>query len=162
LVVTVVYCGINTIYLLYLPIEEIAQSKVFAADVLAKIFGPIGAKLLEALIVLYGIGVINGLLLTGSYLAQAMSEDNYLFKALSKMNEKTHMPGRALIFNGLWSCILLLAAGTFEGLLYFTGLYVWIFFAAVAVSVIIFRIKKIGESKILPGASSIIVPSVVT
>ncbi len=160
LVVTVVYCLMNVLYLLYLPVATIKDSPLFAAEVLAGIFGSYGAKLFESLIVLYGLGVINGLLLTGSYLAQAMSEDNFLFNALSKTDPKTNMPVRALIFNGLWAC-LLTVTGTFEKLMFFTGLFVWIFFALVAVSVMLFRFKKIGEQKILSGPASFIIPPIV-
>ncbi|MBX9671280.1 MAG: amino acid permease [Candidatus Obscuribacterales bacterium] len=140
-IITVIYSAMNLMYLWYIPADTMKTTPLIAAKLLEIVFGEAGAKLFEGLIVIYGLGVINGLLLTGGFLARAMSEDNPLFKYLEKTDERTGTPLRALIFNGIWSCVLV-GTGTFEMLLYFTGLWVWIFFAMVAIAIIIFRTKK--------------------
>lgn len=137
--VTFIYVGLNFLYLYHIPINEVAQSKLIATDLFQVLFGKAGAKFLEALIVLFGFGAINALLLTGSRIAHAMANDNGLFKMLSKLDDRTHTPVRAIIFNGLWSCLLIYLIGNFEKLLFFTGLAVWIFFGMTAISVIILR-----------------------
>lgn len=141
IVITVIYSAMNLMYLWFIPVETMKTSPLIAATLLEVVFGQIGAKLFEGLIIIYALGVINGLLLTGSFLAKAMSQDNPLFKYLHKTDERTGTPLRALVFNGIWSCVLVLT-GTFEKLLYFTGLWVWIFFAMVAIAIIIFRMRK--------------------
>jgi APA family basic amino acid/polyamine antiporter len=137
-IITIIYSAMNFMYLTFIPVETMQKSPLIAVALLKIVFGEIGAKLFEGLIVVYALGVINGLLLTGSFLAKAMSQDNPLFEYLEKTDERTGTPLRAIVFNGIWSCILALT-GTFELLLFFTGLWVWIFFAMVAIAIIIFR-----------------------
>lgn len=137
-IITIIYSAMNFMYLTFIPVDVMKTSPLIAAALLKIVFGELGAKLFEALIIVYALGVINGLLLTGSFLAKAMSQDNPLFRYLHKTDERTGTPLRALVFNGIWSCILVLT-GTFEQLLFFTGLWIWIFFAMVAISIIIFR-----------------------
>lgn len=161
IVITLIYCAMNLLYLWFIPPETMKSSPLIAANLLTLIFGPLGAKILEALIVLYGLGVINGLLLTGTWLARAMSEDNPIFRVLEK-TEESGMPVRALIFNGAWASVLLLLTGKFENLIYFTGLYVWIFFAMVSIAIIVFRIKQTGDSKGKSIVASFVIPIVVT
>ncbi len=136
--ITIIYSAMNFMYLTFIPVEVMKHSDLIAVELLKIVFGDIGAKLFEALIIVYALGVINGLLLTGSFLAKAMSLDNPLFKYLEKTDERTGTPLRALLFTGIWSC-LLIYTGTFEMLLFFTGLWVWIFFAMIAISIIVFR-----------------------
>jgi len=138
LIITLIYGAMNFMYLTFIPVDVMKTTPLIAAALLKIIFGDIGAKLFEGLIIVYALGVINGLLLTGSFLAKAMSHDNPLFRYLHKTDERTGTPLRAIVFNGIWSCVLVLT-GTFEMLLFFTGLWVWIFFAMVAISIIIFR-----------------------
>jgi len=138
LIITLIYGAMNFMYLTFIPVDVMKTTPLIAAALLKIIFGDIGAKLFEGLIIVYALGVINGLLLTGSFLAKTMSHDNPLFRYLHKTDERTGTPLRAIVFNGIWSCVLVLT-GTFEMLLFFTGLWVWIFFAMVAISIIIFR-----------------------
>lgn len=145
IVVTLVYCSMNLLYLWFLNPGQMAKSELIASDVLSIIFGPIGAKIFQALIVLFGLGVVNALLLTGSRIAHAMADDNPLFGMLCKTNA-AGTPVRALVFNGIWSCVLVRATGQFDKLLYFTGLAVWVFFAMVAIGIIVLRKKGLRET----------------
>jgi len=160
-VVTVIYSAMNAMYLWFIPAETMKNSPLIAAKLLELVFGPVGAKLFEGLILVYALGVINGLLLTGSFLAKAMSEDNRLFQYLHKTDDRTGTPLRAIIFNGIWSCVLV-ATGTFEQLLYFTGLWVWIFFAMVAIAIIIFRVRGVAAEHRFNMPGYPVIPVVVT
>ena len=143
-VVTGLYIAVNLLYLWFLPPAAIAASHSAATDVFVQLYGQVGARILDAFIVLYSLGIINALLITGSHLAHAMAEDNPLFAALTKRDEKTHSPRRALIFNGLWACILIVPT-SFNDLLFFTGLAVWIFFSMVMIAVLILRRRRRRE-----------------
>jgi APA family basic amino acid/polyamine antiporter len=121
------------------------HSQLVAVSLLQIVFGEAGAKLFEIMLIVYALGVINGLLLTGSFLARAMSEDNPIFGFLQKTDRRTATPLRALVFNGFWACVLVIVTGSFEALLYITGLWVWIFFAMVSIAIIVFRVRKINS-----------------
>ncbi|MBK9144298.1 MAG: amino acid permease [Candidatus Melainabacteria bacterium] len=141
-IVASIYLAMNVLYLLWLPMSLIQSSRLIASDLLQVLFGGGGAKIVEGLIVILSFGVINALLLTGSRIAHAMAEDNRFFSVLCHMDRKTMTPRKALFFNCLWSCVLILLTGRFERLIYFTGLAVWIFFAMVAISIIILRRRQ--------------------
>lgn len=141
-IITLIYCAMNFMYLWFIPVDVMAKSELIAVTLLQIVFGDAGAKLFEGLLVIYALGVINGLLLTGSFLARAMSEDNPIFRYLEKTDERTKTPLRALVFNGIWSGVLIIVARRFEDLLYITGLWVWIFFAMVSIAIIVFRVRK--------------------
>lgn len=141
--VTVIYLLMNAFYLYLMTPEKIAHTRLIANEVLTILWGPTGAKLLEGIIVVSALGVINAMLMTGSRIAHAMSCDNPLFKTLQSVNEKTGTPLRALIFNCIWSC-LLVGWGSFEDLLYFTGFAVWFFFSLIAAAIIALRHKNPG------------------
>lgn len=142
--VTVIYVLMNFLYLWFLPLEQIRHAKLVGTDLLSVICGQAGeasSRLLGIFIMVYALGTVNALLLTGSRIASAMSLDNPLFASLGKLDEKRQTPVRGILFNGLWSCLLVFAL-SFERLLYFTGFSVWIFFAMVAASIIKLRYQK--------------------
>ncbi len=140
--ITLIYTAMNVMYLWFIPVETLKNSQLVAVSLLQIVFGEAGAKLFEIMLIVYALGVINGLLLTGSFLARAMSEDNPIFGFLQKTDKRTATPLRALVFNGFWACVLVIVTGSFEALLYITGLWVWIFFAMVSIAIIVFRVRK--------------------
>ncbi len=142
--VTIIYVCMNFLYLWFLPVEQIRQAKLVGTDLLSVICGQAGetsAKVLGIFIMIYALGTVNALLLTGSRIATAMAADNKLFAALGKVEEKSQTPVRAILFNGIWSCLLVFAL-SFERLIFFTGFSIWIFFAMVAASIIKLRLTE--------------------
>ena len=142
LTVTVIYVSMNFLYLYHLPLATVATSKLIATDLFRVLFGEGGAKFLESLVVLFGFGAINALILTGSRIAHAMADDNVFFKFLSRVDPRTGTPVRATLFNGIWACALICLIGKFENLLFFTGLAVWVFFGLTALCVIVLRRRQ--------------------
>lgn len=143
-VVTVIYVCMNFLYLWFLPLEQIKHSNLVGIDLLSCVCGQSGetsAKIFGIIIMIYLLGTMNALILTGSRIATAMAADNPLFASLGKVDERTHTHLRGILFNGIWSCLLVFAL-SFEKLLYFTGFTVWIFFAMVAGSIIKLRLSE--------------------
>ena len=66
LLVTVIYLLINVSYLLVLGFEGAAGAKEIAADVLERLAGIHGDRLMCALVLVSSLGAANGLILTGS------------------------------------------------------------------------------------------------
>ncbi|HEY9785713.1 MAG TPA: amino acid permease, partial [Candidatus Obscuribacterales bacterium] len=136
--VTAIYMALNVLFLYLLPPSQIAASELIAADVLRLLYGAPGAKIFEAFVMIYALGALNAMILTGSRIAQAMASDSSFFKSLAAVHERTDAPVRAVFVNALWSCVLIFS-GSFDQLLFFTGIAVWLFFALVAAAVPILR-----------------------
>jgi APA family basic amino acid/polyamine antiporter len=140
-VITALYVAINFIYLYYVPAKEIANATLIAADVLQILVGRGARKILEAFIVLSSLGCINAMIMTGSRVTYAMAKDNAIFKYIGQTNRRYGTPTRAITINAIWS-IALIIFGTFNMLLFFTGVLVWAFFALVVGGLFILRYRQ--------------------
>jgi basic amino acid/polyamine antiporter, APA family len=107
--VTVLYCLANLAYLVALPMDEIrnAQDGRVATAVLQSIWGPVGASIMAAAIVVSTFGCNNGLLLSGARVYYAMARDGVFFRKCGTLNE-ARVPGVALWMQCVWACVLVL------------------------------------------------------
>jgi APA family basic amino acid/polyamine antiporter len=78
-----------------------------ASAALNAIFGPPGAMIMAAAIIISTFGCNNGLILAGARVSYAMAKDGLFFKTTGKLNNKG-VPATALYFQGLWIVVLLL------------------------------------------------------
>lgn len=138
MVTSFIYILLNALFLYTIPPERIASSPLIAADVLNILYGRASSKLIEALVVLYSIGSINVLLITGSRITYAMAGDIPMFRLFAVTSSKNMTPIAALLLNAIGACIFVVL-GSFDRLLFFTGIFVWLFFALVVSTVFIFR-----------------------
>jgi APA family basic amino acid/polyamine antiporter len=108
-VVVGLYLLANLAYLVTLPlagIQKADQGRVASATMQA-IFGPKGAVIMAAAIMISTFGCNNGLILAGARVYFAMARDGLFFKGVSKLNRQ-HVPAIALIAQGIWACLLTL------------------------------------------------------
>ena len=130
LIVTTLYTLANFAYLRILPMSGdpngtsiISRGIQFASDgrvataALQVIFGPVGAAIMAAAILISCFGCNNGLILAGSRIYYAMAKDKLLFRSIATVNRR-HVPGVALIVQCVWACVLCLS-GTYNQLLDF-------------------------------------------
>ncbi len=108
LVITL-YLLANVAYLVTLPLAEIqnAPSDRVATATLQKIFPGAGTLMMAVAIMISTFGCINGLILAGARAYYAMARDKLFFAQAGQLS-KTHVPGWALVVQGLWSVMLVL------------------------------------------------------
>lgn len=140
LIVTALYVLANLLYIYMLPIAEIGESKLIAARILDILYGRHGKKMFEAIVIVSSITAINAMIITGSRLIYAIAQDNPIFSYMKKLSTKFGTPHRAIIIIAIWSVVLVLW-GSFNRLLFFTGILVWLFFALVVAGLFILRRK---------------------
>ena len=138
--ITIIYVFLNIVYLYLIPIRDMINADLIAGEVMKVIFGKWAKKAMEALIIISSFGTLNAVIMTSSRITYAMSSDNPFFRYLSHVHNNFKTPFRAIMVNGLWSIILVIW-GSFNKLLFFTGLLVWIFFATIIFGVIVLRIR---------------------
>ncbi len=109
IIVITLYCLANLAYLFALPLSQIqnAPDDRVATAALNAIFGPAGAVIMAAAIIISTFGCNNGLILAGSRVAYAMAKDGLFFRATGKLNSRG-VPGVALVYQGIWIVTLLL------------------------------------------------------
>jgi basic amino acid/polyamine antiporter, APA family len=138
--VIAIYLGLNLVYYRVLTLPEIAASPRVAADAMRRLVGPWGSQLTAVAIVIAVFGSLNGSILAGARVYYAMAKDGLFFRWCAAVHPRFRTPHLALVVQGLWSSLLVLAAG-YEQLFTFTVFAAWIFYALTALAVIILRRK---------------------
>jgi len=103
------YVLASAAYLCVLPLSAIqhAPDDRVATAALQAIFGDIGAAMMAVAIVISTFGCNNGLILAGARVVYAMARDGLFFRQTGLLN-RNHVPGRALVIQGLWTALLVL------------------------------------------------------
>jgi len=103
------YLLANVAYLVVLPLAEIqhAPQDRVATAMLRAVLPAAGAQLMAVAIMISTFGCINGMVLSGARAYYAMAHDGVFFRGAASVN-KAHVPGVALIFQAVWTAILVL------------------------------------------------------
>lgn len=139
-IVMVIYAATNLAYLYVMPIEQIAQSNLVAADVMEKIFHGYGGAIISLCVMISAFGTVNATSMTTARAYFAMAKDKLFFSEFGKVHPKYRTPGKSLIIQGVWASILTLT-GTYDQLFTYVIFAGWIFFALGALAVFIIRRK---------------------
>jgi len=103
------YLLANVAYLFALPFSAIqnAPEDRVATAALQAMFGPPGAFLMAAGIVISTFGCNNGLILSGARVTYAMAGDGLFFKSTGRLNSRG-VPAVSLVIQGVWAALLVL------------------------------------------------------
>jgi APA family basic amino acid/polyamine antiporter len=120
-VTMLVYVSATAAYLANLSVSEMAQVKEnrVAFAVAETIIPGIGVKLVIVAILISTFGCVNGLILSGARVCYAMARDGLFFRSCAVLHAERSTPVVALIYQGVWSCVLALT-GSFDSLLTYT------------------------------------------
>jgi len=140
LIVTLLYLLMSAIYAYVLPIDQMAASKLVAADVAERCFNG-GGRWIAFAVMLSTFGAANATILTSARVYFSMAADGMRPAALSRVQPRFRTPGAALIVQALWS-IVLLFSGSFDTLTDTLIFVSWFFYAANAWAVIVLRRRE--------------------
>jgi basic amino acid/polyamine antiporter, APA family len=145
LIVTGVYLLLNVAYGWVLPIEEMAKSKLVAADVAERIHAG-GAQWIAALVMISTFGANNAVVLASARIYFSMGRHGTMPTALGRVQPRFHTPSAALLLQGIWG-VALIFTGTFDMLTDTLIFTIWIFYAAGAFGVFVLRWKEPNETR---------------
>jgi basic amino acid/polyamine antiporter, APA family len=138
LIIIAVYLVVNAAYLLALPLEDMAASELVAADAAMRVFGPVGASLVAALVILSTFGALNGVTMTGPRVFFAMARDGLFFRPVGAVHPHFGTPHVAVaLAAGLG--ITYVSFRTFEQLAEAFILGIWPFYVLCVVAVFLLR-----------------------
>jgi len=138
IMVTVTYVALNALYLYILPLDRVAHSQRIAAEAADALVGSGGAALLAALVVGSTFGALCGIVLVGPRVYYALARDGLLFRWVGAVHPRFRTPHRAIVLQAVWSAVLV-ATGTYRALFTRVVYTEWIFFAAMAVGLLLVR-----------------------
>jgi APA family basic amino acid/polyamine antiporter len=137
-VVTLCYIGLNAVYLRVLPIDKVIASQRIAADAFDVLAGPQAARAISALVMFSAFGALNGIVLLGPRVYYQMAHDGLWFRWAKAVHPRFQTPGRAILLQGVWSSVLVFT-GTYRALFTRVIYTEWIFFALLALGVVLLR-----------------------
>lgn len=138
LTVTVLYAFVNAAYLHVLPVERVAASTRIAAEMADTIVGPAGGRVVSAAVMLSALGAMNGVILAGPRVYQAMAADGLLFRWVAGLHPVYATPHRAIALQAAWA-VVLIATGSYRALFTRVVYTEWIFFALLALALFTLR-----------------------
>ena len=139
-IVMALYVSANLAYLHVMSIPEIAASERVGAAVAERVMGPIGARVLSAIVLLSIIGAINGCILTGARIPFAQARDGLFFASFGRIHPRFETPAFAIVMQALWTC-LLIVTGSYQSLSSYTIISAWIFYTMSVAAVWVLRRK---------------------
>jgi basic amino acid/polyamine antiporter, APA family len=137
-VIVVIYLLVNLAYLWVLRVDEMAGSRLVAADAASRIFGGAGAGVISALVMLSAFGALNGSTMTGPRILYAMADDRLFFRPIAHVHPKYRTPDAAIILCSLLGIAYVSIRG-FERLANDFILGIWPFYALAVGAVFILR-----------------------
>jgi APA family basic amino acid/polyamine antiporter len=136
--VIVVYLGANLAYVHVLGAPALASTTTPAADVAAKLAGPLGARAISLLIVVSTFGFMNLALLSAPRVYYAMGADGVFFRFLGRLSPRFRAPTAAILLQGLLASAFAISA-RYDELVGYAVFADWIFFALAGVALLVFR-----------------------
>jgi APA family basic amino acid/polyamine antiporter len=140
LLVTGLYLLMSAVYSFVLPIDEMARSKLVAADVAERCFAG-GGRWIAVAVMLSTFGAANAVILTSARVYFSMGGDGMFPAFLGRAHRRFHTPAASLVLQAGWS-ILLLFSGTFDTLTDTLIFVSWFFYVANAGAVIVLRRRE--------------------
>jgi len=140
LVVTALYLLMNLGYCWVLPVDEMAKSKLVAADAAQKVFSS-GGKWIALVVMISTFGANNAVVLSSARVYFAMAQRNVFPAFFGRAHRRFHTPGASLIAQSIWSSALVFS-GTFDMLTDTLIFVAWISYALGAYGVFVLRRKE--------------------
>jgi basic amino acid/polyamine antiporter, APA family len=130
LLVAACYLLANMAYLAVLGHDGLAASQAPAADLMRRVLGEPGARLIAAGIAISTLGFCNISVIGAARVFQVMGADGVFFRSAGYLHPRWRSPNVALLLLAVWSCALALT-GTFDELLNYSTVGDWLGMAAV-------------------------------
>jgi basic amino acid/polyamine antiporter, APA family len=137
--VTVVYLLISATFLAVLPLEQVTSNTAFVAQFGQVLFGPAGARVLSACVLVCVCGGIAAITMAAPRVCYAMAQTGAFFPAFGKMHSRLGTPVNAILLQTLLA-LAVLFLGAFDRVLSFI-IFSAVLFLALAASAL-FRLKE--------------------
>ena len=112
--IMVLYIAANAAYLYQLSPAQMAESRTVAVDAMQMTVGAAGGMLISVAIMLNTFGNVSAQVMVKSRTWYAMARDGLFPRWLARIHPKYKTPNRALLVQGVWASVLLVAVGFAE------------------------------------------------
>lgn len=138
--VIALYLAMNAVSIVALGESQLAATNTPASDVVRVVLGPIGGRIMAAIVALSTLGFVTNQILTAPRVYYQMADDRTFFTALAYLNPRTHVPVIAIAVQGAVAIGLTLL-GNYDTILNWVTSVDYVFFGLAALALIIFRTR---------------------
>lgn len=140
-IVTLLYLAVHVAYLRALPVGAMAGEPRIAEAAAQALFGPLGARLIAAAVLVSIFGCLSATILYSSRIYVPMAADGLFFPALARIDPRRKTPVVSLWTQSAWAALLALS-GSFEQLYTYVIFISFVFHAATAAAVFVLRRRR--------------------
>jgi basic amino acid/polyamine antiporter, APA family len=128
LLIIAIYLSANLAYLYMNPIDTMKDSRLVAADTMAKMFGQLGVSFISVVVMISTFGSLMGSMLASPRIFFAMADDRLFFRQIAAVHPRWRTPWVAILLASLLG-IAMVMTQTFEQLTDTFVLAMWPFYA---------------------------------
>lgn len=140
-IVVVLYLGANLVYLYLIPIAQMKQAELVAADVAQLLVGPPGIVAISAAVAVSTFGTLNGSMMTAPRIFFAMADDGLFPRAIARVDQRTGAPTAAILLAAVLGVVFVLIR-TFTELADQFIIGIWPFYALAVAAVFVLRRRR--------------------
>lgn len=149
--VAILYVLVNMAYMRGLGFEGMAKSDAVAADLLKRVWGDAGEKLISVMIAIAAITSVNGSMIVGARSNYALGRDWPMLRYLGHWDDASGSPRNAMLVQGAIALLLVVFGAIqktgFSGLVEYTAPVFWAFFLLTGISLFVLRVRDPGAAR---------------
>lgn len=139
--VVVLYLGANLVYLHLIPIDQMKNAELVAADSAQLLFGAAGVAAVSAAVAVSTFGTLNGSMMTSPRIFYALAEDRLFPSAIARVDPVTGAPTGAIILTTVLGVVFVLVRSFTELADQFV-IGIWPFYALAVAAVYVLRRRR--------------------
>lgn len=132
------FLALNTLYIYANPLERMKGVTAVGAQAAESLFGEAVGGVFAAAMAFSLLATVNAMCVVGPRVYYAMARNRSFFAAAGEIHPRWKSPYKAVIAQGVCSCLLILT-GAFESLGYYIGFTLWLFTAFSVLALLKFR-----------------------
>ncbi|HKN68847.1 MAG TPA: amino acid permease [Gemmatimonadaceae bacterium] len=136
--VVVLYVAVNVVCLHVLGADGLAATTTPASEVMRRVLGSAGARLIAAGIAVSTVGFLSQGMLTAPRVYFAMARDGVFFKSVAHVSAKSRAPVVAIAVQGVWASVIALS-GRYEQILNYVVALDAVFFGLTGAALLVLR-----------------------
>ena len=136
--VVVLYVAVNVVCLHVLGADGLAATTTPASEVMRRVLGAPGARLIAAGIAVSTVGFLSQGMLTAPRVYFAMARDGVFFRSVAHVSERSRAPVVAIAVQGIWASVIALS-GRYEQILNYVVALDAVFFGLTGASLLVLR-----------------------
>jgi APA family basic amino acid/polyamine antiporter len=136
--VVVLYLAVNVVCLHVLGADGLAATTTPASEVMRRVLGTTGGRLIAAGIAVSTVGFLSQGMLTAPRVYFAMARDGVFFRQVAYVSERSRAPVIAIAVQGVWASVIALS-GRYEQILNYVVALDAVFFGLTGATLLVFR-----------------------